>query len=94
MSNDNNSLPSWLKQKKPLNKTYGSKRTTEPAKPSGPAVKKTKSEPEEGVRGIFSAENMQKKEKPTIFDKVVGYPPRGVLLQYIRRHNVIISVCH
>jgi len=77
MSNDNNSLPSWLKQKKPLNKTYGSKRTTEPAKPSGPAVKKTKSEPEEGVRGIFSAENMQKKEKPTIFDKVVGYPPRG-----------------
>ena len=77
MSNDNNSLPSWFKPNKTLNKTYGSKRTTEPAKPSGPAVKKTKSEPEEEVRGIFSAENMQKKEKPTIFDKDVGYPPRG-----------------
>ena len=65
----------WLKtQNKPKIIRYGSNRTNE--SDGEPAVKKTKSEPEE-VRGIFSAENMQKNKESTIFDKVVGYPPRG-----------------
>ena len=90
INKDEESLPSWVDDKKPNKIKYSRQNTSFH---NEPATKKTKSEPKEEEeeeeeeedykpinedRGLFSDEKMKKANETGLFQHVVGIPPRPV----------------